>query len=195
VTAKKGDPAIAEIPVVAISADSSPVATAIRAESYIPKPFDANDLVGAVGRVLLDADRRKLARRLDERERLALLGMIAAGVSHEINDSLGMATLGVSLIEQTNASMQERMRTGSAPDRILASFKEPLMRIQEQAHDCRGDLERIRLIVRHLSAISRRAGDERALLDVGALLESVVSMALAELNPRILLVRQYEQGA
>lgn len=36
VTAKKADPSIAEIPVVAISADSSAKATAIRADTYVP---------------------------------------------------------------------------------------------------------------------------------------------------------------
>jgi two-component system, NtrC family, sensor kinase len=197
VTAKKADPSIAEIPVVAISADNSAKATAIRADSYIPKPFDADELVTAVGRVLLDADRRKLARRLDEMERLALVGLIAAGVGHEINNPLGMATASVTLIERTLASMSNRLHLlnrAEPLERLFECVDPPLESVQAQLSDCRRDLERIRVIVRDLRSVSRRAEDERTVLDVGALLESVISMAGSELSSPILVVRQYDQS-
>lgn len=197
ITAKKADPALAEIPVVAISADSSPQATAIRADSYIPKPFDENDLVAAVGRVLLEADRRKLAQRLDETERLAFLGMVAAGVGHEINNPLAMTTASVTLVECTVASLHEKALALSqpmSPQEIVAWLEEPLDCIQDELRDCHCDLERIRRIVGNLRKVSRRGGDERTLLDVSALLESVISMATAELHARILLVREYNPG-
>jgi len=197
VTAKRADPSIAEIPVVAVSADSSAKATAIRADRYIPKPFDADELVAAVGRVLLDADRRKLAQRLDETERLALVGLIAAGVGHEINNPLGLAMASVTLIERTLATMHDRLRMLNRTEpleRVLPWVDGPLERVREQLEDCNRDLDRIRVIVRDLRNVSRRAGDERTVLDVGALLESVISMAAGVLHSRILLVRRYDSG-
>jgi signal transduction histidine kinase len=197
VMAKKADPSIAEIPVVAVSADRSAKARAIRADGYISKPFGADELVAAVARVLLDVERRKLAQRLDETERLALVGLIAAGVGHEINNPLGLAMASITLIERTLAGVNDRLRTmnRSEPlERVLACVDGPLERAREQLDDCSRDLDRIRVIVRDLRNVSRRAGDERATIDLGALLESVISMAAGVLNPRILLVRQYEQG-
>jgi two-component system, NtrC family, sensor kinase len=195
VTAKKADPSIAEIPIVAISADSSAKATAIRAESYIPKPFDANDLVSAVGRVLLAADRRKLAQRLDETERLVLLGTIAAGVGHEISNPLCVATAGVELSEHMLSSVREKVRVANRArqdERLLPRIEGPLDQIQGQLQDCHASLDRIRLIVRDLRTLSRRAGDERTLVDVGSLLESVISLASGEIISQVDLVCAYE---
>jgi two-component system, NtrC family, sensor kinase len=197
VTAKKADPAIAEIPVVAISADSSAKATAIRADSYIPKPFHADDLVAAVGRVLLDADRRKLIQRLGETERLTVLGMIAAGVGHEINNPLALVTASIELIERTISSVCQTVRVASQArrdDRMIASIEPPLESIQEQLGDCRAALERVRLIVRELRSASRRAGNERKMIEVRSVLESAITMAWGELSPRIDVVRQYDPG-
>jgi two-component system, NtrC family, sensor kinase len=197
VTAKKADPSIAEIPVVAISADNSAKATAIRAERYIPKPFDAHDLVAAVGRVLLDAERRKLAQRLGETERLALVGLIAAGVAHEINNPLGLARASVTLIERTLAGMHDRLRMlnrAEPLERALEWVEGPLERVREQLGDCNRDLDRIRVIVRDLRSVSRRAGDDRTAVDLEALLESVITVAEAALGSRIVVIRRYESG-
>lgn len=197
VTAKNADPSISQIPVVAISADTSAKATAINAETYIPKPFDANELVAAVGRVLLEADRRKLAQRLDETERLALLGTIAAGVGHEINNPLSVVMASVEMSERTLSGVRAEMRRASQSGQdggTLASIDGQLARMQRELGECHAGLERIRLIVRDLRSVSRRAGDERTLIDLVPLLQSVISMASGEIAPRVELVREFEPG-
>src|SRR6185369_15335472 len=91
------------------SADGSAQARAIRADTYIPKPFDADELVAAVRQVLLEADRRKLREELDETERLTLLQTIAAEVGHEINDPLAFLVSNVELTEHTLSCVDPEM--------------------------------------------------------------------------------------
>jgi len=193
VTAKKADAAIAHIPVVAISADNSAKATAIGAEVYLPKPFEANDLVAALGRVLLDADRKKLAQRLDEAERLVLLGTIAAGVGHEINNPLTVAMASLELLDRGLSAVLETMhiekRSGKDGFGILEL---PLGHLKNDLEGCRSGLDRIRIIVRDLHNLSRRPVDERTSIDLGSLLESVISMAWSEIRPRAHVVRSFE---
>jgi signal transduction histidine kinase len=195
VTAKNADPSVAQIPVVAISADSSAKATAIRAEAYIPKPFDADELLLTVGRVLLEADRRKLARRIHETERLVLLGTIAAGIGHEINNPLSVVMATVELLERTLTSVRGTLDVGDLLDGIQsmrAAMKAPLDRMQGQLRDCYLGLERIRTIVRDLHGASRPPEDDRSLVSLAPLLESAIVMARREIDVRVELVRDYE---
>jgi signal transduction histidine kinase len=195
VTAKVADPSIASVPVVAISADNSAKSTAIRADAYLAKPFDANELVAAVGRVLLEADRLKLAQRLDETERLALLGTIAAGVGHEINNPLSVAIANIEMAERTLSSVREavfRASQARQDETMFALVEGPFDRMQGELRDSHSSLDRIRLIVRDLRCVSRRAGEERTLVDLVRLLDSVMLMASGEIAPRVDLVREYE---
>ena len=58
--------------------------------------------------------------------------------------------------------------------------------------DCRAGLDRIRVIVSDLHNLSRRPRDGRKSVDLGSLLESVISMAWCEIKPRAKIVRSYE---
>jgi two-component system, NtrC family, sensor kinase len=193
VTAKKADASIAQIPVVAMSGDRSAQATAIGAEVYLPKPFDASQLVTAVGRCLLDADRRKLAQRLDDAERLVLLGTIAAGVGHEINNPLTIALASLDLMDRGLSEVLEKVRAqGQSGKREFGELEPPIDHLQQHSQSCRSSIQRIRIIVRDLHHLSRRPGDERMSVDLGALLESVISMARREIEPRAEIVRACE---
>jgi hypothetical protein len=55
--------------------------------------------------------------------------------------------------------------------------------MQDKLSDCSADLERIRVIVGDLRSISRRARDERTLVELRSLLESVRLMASGEIDP------------
>jgi signal transduction histidine kinase len=86
---QKNDPALAQIPVIAISADASAQAAAVDAAAYLKKPFDYTSLMNAVDRVLLAFDRRRLASRLSEldsqsQEMRRLKNAFISNISHEI---------------------------------------------------------------------------------------------------------------
>jgi signal transduction histidine kinase len=190
VTAKKADASIAQIPVVAISADSSAQATAIGAEAYLPKPLDADDLVATVSQfswtpVVKLEKRRRTAR--SSRDGCRRVGRGSA-TSHHGNASLDPVDPGA-----VCGSRKLRAPEQSGKDEF-ASIEPPLGRIQKQVGDCRSSLDRIRVIVRNLHNLSRRPVDERISIDLGSLLESVVSMARSEVNRRADVVRSYEPG-
>jgi signal transduction histidine kinase len=197
VTAKNADPSVAQIPVIAMSADSSAKATAIRAEAFVAKPFDADEFVLTVGRVLLEADRRKLGQRIHETERLVLLGTIAAGVGHEINNPLTVVMTTLELLARSLTNVRDRLDVAKPPDvseSMRAAMKAPLDTMQGQLSDCYSGLERIQTIVRDIRGASRPPEDDRTLVALAPLLESAVSMARGEIDERVELVRDYERG-
>jgi signal transduction histidine kinase len=65
---QKNDPALALIPVIAISADASPQAAAVDAAAYLRKPFDYSALMKTIDRVLAAFDKRRVRSRLSELE-------------------------------------------------------------------------------------------------------------------------------
>jgi signal transduction histidine kinase len=108
---QKNDPALAQIPVIAISADASSKAAAIDAAAYLNKPFDHAKLMSAVDRVLIAFERRKLhlrlseldsqSRSLEEMERVK--SAFISNISHEIRTPLNAVL-----------SLSQLMREGSA---------------------------------------------------------------------------------
>jgi signal transduction histidine kinase len=108
---QKNDPALAQIPVIAISADASSKAAAIDAAAYLNKPFDHAKLMGAIDRVLIAFERRRLhvrmseldsqSRSLGEMERLK--SAFISNISHEIRTPLNAVL-----------SLSQLMREGAA---------------------------------------------------------------------------------
>ena len=108
---QKNDPALAQIPVIAISADASSKAAAIDAAAYLNKPFDHAALMSAIERVLIAFERRRLnvrlsevdsqSRSLEEMERLK--SAFISNISHEIRTPLNAVL-----------SLSQLMRDGSA---------------------------------------------------------------------------------
>jgi signal transduction histidine kinase len=108
---QKNDPALAQIPVIAISADASSKAAAIDAAAYINKPFDHAKLMATIDRVLVAFDRRKLHLRLSEldsqskslEEMERVKSAFISNISHEIRTPLNAVL-----------SLSQLMRDGSA---------------------------------------------------------------------------------
>jgi signal transduction histidine kinase len=108
---QKKDPGLAQIPVIAISADSSSKAAAVDAAAYLSKPFEHASLMSTIDRVLLAFERRKLHVRLTEvdsktrslQEMERLKSAFISNVSHEIRTPLNAVL-----------SLSQLMRDGSA---------------------------------------------------------------------------------
>src|SRR5258708_34276997 len=98
--AQKDDPELANIPVLALSADSTAKAAAIDAEAYLRKPVDYDTLVDTVDRMVLALEHRELQARLAQTDRLTSLGTLAAGVAHEINNPLAYVLLNVTFVAE-----------------------------------------------------------------------------------------------
>jgi signal transduction histidine kinase len=209
---QKDDPALSGIPVVAVSADRSAPAVAISSQAYIQKPFDFSSLLRTIERVLFESEREHMSARLEQAERLASLGRIAAGVGHEINNPLMFALLNLQQsLAQLRSLPAEEVGTGddvpaARPSHPIVSTRPtvpaPIPRVIEMLRDCEIGLERIRQTVGNLQSLSRHGAGAPAAgtagvrepVDVCAAMEESISMAWNQIRHRAQLVRVYSSS-
>jgi len=123
----KGDEATREIPVIMISAldelDSIVRCIEVGAEDYLPKPFNEVLLRARIGSSLEKKEWRDRERayveelkttqqRLVESEKMASLGGLVAGVSHEINTPVGNAVTAASHLQEQFEELKGKYQAG-----------------------------------------------------------------------------------
>jgi two-component system sensor histidine kinase HydH len=86
------------------STESAAAAVRAGAFAYLVKPTPSGDLLltvaQALQRVRLVEERRELGRRAQRAEKLAAVGTLAAGLSHEIKNPLNAASLQLTVLER-----------------------------------------------------------------------------------------------
>lgn len=163
------------------------------------KPFGTNDLVTAVERVLPEEDRRALLSRLEETERLAQLGIIAAGVGHEINNPLTFTIGNLELFDSVVADLRRDVTSlsslvGTADYvRAVLGIDAKLDKLATLVQDARTGAERVRLIVRNLQSLGRRSEDMRDRLDLVKVVDSAISIVWSHIKSRATLKRVYTE--
>lgn len=167
-------PALSDIPVIALSADVSPYAAAIDANAYLQKPIDFDRLCVVIEQTILSSERKRLAARAVELERIRALGLLVAGVAHEINNPLTYLLGNLEL-----ASSRQRQLL-AAPDRSLAACA----KLFENIESARDGAERIAFIVRLLSTFVRGSSDETQEIDVLRALDAAARLAMQHIRAR-----------
>jgi len=104
----------------------------------------------------------KQARYLAESEKMVLLGQLAAGIAHEINNPLTNASLGIQML---------RSRLGNDSDPAL----------KERINSVEKNIDRASVIARELLQFSRQREVEFHLLNINA----VISDALAQMKHKL----------
>jgi signal transduction histidine kinase len=124
------------------------------------------------------AERKKIQEQLLISERMASVGLLAAGVAHEINNPLAIL---VSNLELASQQLGELASDGPAADQL-----------ETQLRDAQEAAERVRLIVRDLKVFSKsRDAESRGPVDIRSVLESAIRMASNEIRHRARLTRDY----
>ncbi len=182
--AQKNDPAVASIPVIALSADGSAKAAAIDAQAYLRKPVSMDALLDAIGRILGDAERQRLLGRLEEAERFAALGRLAASVGHEINNPLAYVSMNVDLAARQVGQVLANSEAGSLTAEILAA-------LPEMMRECRVGLDRIRDVVKDLQRLSRTSEVKRESFSINEILEESLGMARNLVEHRATVRKSY----
>lgn len=198
--AQRADRSVSEIPVIVISGEDSPQATTIHANVFMRKPFDADDLIQTVERVLLTHDRMRLALYEAETQRLALLNTIAAGVGREMNDPLSSAMGSLQLagdallrLRENFTLLQQTPGTGY-PATIFPGIDRRLSSLDAHLRDARAGLERANLIAKNLQYLPRPLDDQRSSVRLTDVIEGAVAIAMSQINHRATLVRSYDSS-
>lgn len=177
---QRRDPIIADIPVVAMSANRGPVAAAIDADLYVPKPLDADTLAAAIDLVVENARRRAEQGRVAEGERLGAIRTMAAGVAHEVNNPLTYVLLhlthGLRLLpELTN-------------DRNRLAIE----KLETVLHGALEGVHRIREITAGVGSFARSGPQTRTFLDVRPILDAALQLFMQDARRRARVVRGYQ---
>lgn len=133
-----------DVPVIALSADSSSYAKAIDADAYLTKPLDFDELETVVGRVLIASERRRLLAKSMELERVRALGTLVASVAHEINNPLTYVLWSLDLASAQARELQN----------VVSGYPDVSVLTQHLANAADGAM-RIASVVRLLSTFSR----------------------------------------
>ncbi|MFI5298122.1 MAG: sensor histidine kinase [Polyangiales bacterium] len=176
---QKRDPALADTPVIAMSASHSPTAAAMDADIYVRKPVDAATLLGAIEDALLSRERKLEPARLAQTERLAALGTLADGVAHEINNPLTYVLLHLTHIARMLPSVE------------TAQTRDTVEQLQTFVSGALEGVERIRGVTNSIRAFARAEEGIRAPIDPRTAVDAALRLLANELRHRCRLVKDY----
>jgi PAS domain S-box-containing protein len=151
--------------------------------SLTPLAIGSERLVLSIGRDV--TERLHTQSQLMVADRMASVGMLAAGIAHEINNPLAAVLVNLELAASDAARAQ-------------AEGVE-LPGLQVELGNAREAAERVKNIVRDVRMFSRGQGegddDKIGVINVRSVLEAAVRMTWNEIRHRARLVRDYQDGA
>jgi len=118
---------------------------------------------------------REMQQRVLLADRMVSVGMLAAGVAHEVNNPLAYMLANLEFALEQLSGME-----GAAPREVCAALEE-----------AREGAMRVRSIVRDVKTFSRPQEQRADVVDVRPLLESAVNMSFNEIRHRARLVKDY----
>jgi len=127
---------------------------------------------------------RQTQAQLVQAGRMAAVGQLAAGVGHEINNPLAYI---VSNLEHASEEVELLARELADVRGAGPRLREVSQALREATHGT----DRVRRIVRDLKTFSRPDDEKQGPVDLHAVLDSAVKIAMAELRPRAKLVREF----
>ena len=150
-----------------------------------PVAFEGRPAVMVVGRDV--TERAEFQDALLERDRMAALGTLSAGVAHEINNPLTYMLVNLEHVLR-------RLRAASASDDPVAELADGsgvggLTGLAQSLQQAVEGANRVRQIVRSLLTFSQGNVEQRGVADVRGIVESAVQMAWHEIRHRARLVK------
>ncbi|HEX5750833.1 MAG TPA: ATP-binding protein [Archangium sp.] len=136
-------------------------------------PTGQGEVLGTLADV---TERRQLQARLQQSDKLATLGMLVPGFTHEMNNPLAFMLANLDYLLSSMGDV-----AGSAPASQVAEWREAVGEVREGA-------ERLRQLIGHLRSFR---SESQGPVDLNTLLDSVGQMVSSTLRSRGRLVRDY----
>ncbi len=134
---------------------------------------------GIVGIARETTDAKRIQTQLMVSDRMASVGMLAAGVAHEINNPLACVMANLELVTHEVEKLTKRGQLADAAE------------LNEELRDAREGADRVRQIVRDLKIFSRNEAESHGPVSVRRVLESSLRMTWNEIRHRAKLVKEY----
>jgi len=172
--------------------------------SSVPVVFDGRRLLLGCFRDV--TERRQLQAQLAQADRLSSMGMLAAGVAHELNNPLAYVLQNLESLNEDLPELFEAVRTYQARvraaigdavvdslvgDAALNSSPAALRDVEARFQRSLDGTRRIRNISRGLGTFSRVERDEPAPVSLTRVIEAALNMCHNELRCRARLVKNY----
>ncbi len=125
------------------------------------------------------AELHSMQAQLMQSDRLASVGMLAAGVAHEINNPLSYLVAALEVLAEETRTLEALLPAGR-----LRDVKEALAEAREGA-------ARVKHVVRDLKTFSRGDEERRGRVDPRQVIESSLDMAFNEIKYRARVVKEY----
>ena len=149
------------------------------ADDYLVKPFSSRELLTRIRTHLrMSSVRQRLQAELVIADRLSAVGMLAAGVAHEINNPLAVVTSNLDLV-------LDELRKASQ------SSSPGVSELEMMLNEARQGADRIAEIVSGMKTFARAGEERRSALDVQPLLELAVNVAFNGLRQRARIVKDF----
>lgn len=163
-----------------------------RSLSHAGRRLDARAYPAAGRRALLyvrdvTEERGQEVRRLQS-EKLASIGMLAAGVAHEINNPASFVLANIDALSGLLRSIEEKLRADAQSARKLG-LRDLLFEATSIVQESKEGMARINRIVRDLHSFSRTDDDAQTATDVNAAVDSALTMLRNELRYRTMIER------
>jgi len=149
--------------------------------------------VGDTRRLLIIAhdltEQRRLEQQSIQNDRLAAMGVLAAGIAHEINNPTAYVLANLDFLRQWWDELERHLASLPA---LPAPLQEGLTEARHVLADCLDGCSRINDIVRGMRHLSHQGhSEELTVLDVHSILDSVLHISQGELKHTARLAKDY----
>jgi two-component system cell cycle sensor histidine kinase/response regulator CckA len=137
-------------------------------------------------------ERKQMQAQLLQADRMVVMGTLAAGVGHEINNPLTYVLSNLSLAGEEVEQFGRELEQDTAALADAQHWSSRVRELREMLAEAHSGAERVRIIVRDLKIFSRQGEEQRAAVDVKEVLDFSIKMSFNEVRSRARLLKQYD---